>query len=101
MKLLSAVALTVALAIAPGLAAAKDTKNCDLAGKLAETIMKQRQNGRDMAEMMTMAEEFAPLQGLWRALVIEAYGKPRFSTHEYQERAAQDFKNTVYLACYK
>lgn len=86
---------------------------CDGISKLATTVMHARQNGADMAKMMSIASKPCTgksgddlklcnlLRPIQQSLVVEAYKQPRYSTTSYQEKATSDFANSMYLACYE
>jgi hypothetical protein len=73
--------------------------------RFAKEIMKQRQSGRDMSELMTImspkskADEKA--SEVARHMVVLAYSEPAYNSPEYQQRAISDFANTMSLECYK
>ena len=71
--------------------------NCEQYFTLAESIMGARQKGVAMPEMIKIAGDSA----LFRALVVTAYEKGRYSTEKYQTRAVSDFANEVYMMCLK
>lgn len=70
---------------------------CEQYFTLGESIMRARQTGVAMPEMMKIAEGNA----LFRALIITAYEKGLYSTKEYQKREINEFANDVYMACLK
>lgn len=75
---------------------------CNSISSLAETIMKQRQNGAPMSEMMRIAGEAGGALGkVGEELVIMAYEKPRYRTENYQQRAIEDFRDSAHLECVK
>jgi hypothetical protein len=69
---------------------------CASFGDLAETIMQNRQNGVPMSKMMDATD-----LELARAIILDAYKLPRFSSEDYQEKQTADFRNEVELECYK
>ena len=70
-------------------------ENCVAAGELATAIMQGRQLGTPITKLLEIAEdsEFAI------ALVLLAYGQPRYSTPEYQQRAADEFGSEIVVSC--
>lgn len=72
---------------------------CKSASQLAEAVMKGRQDGGSMADMMSI--DYGSEQGAKsaRILIVEAFKQPRYESAEYQHRAVVDFGNTVYGAC--
>ena len=68
---------------------------CTASSSLARTIMKVRQNGMDLSTALEAVSdnEFA------KAIVIDAYKKPRYSSEKYQKRAITEFGNENMIAC--
>lgn len=64
---------------------------------LAENIMRSRQAGVSMAEMMKLTKGTKPAQ----RMVIAAYEERRYHTEEIQQRKVEDFRDEAYLACVK
>lgn len=77
----------------------KLTDRCKTWSGMAETIMKARQVGAPMSELMDAAEE-ANSEAM-KKIVIMAYEKPRFSAEEVQKRSTDEFRDEIYLACIK
>jgi hypothetical protein len=76
---------------------------CAAMQRLAQAIMKNRQNGIAMADMMAKSDVSgdATIKKLDEALIIEAYSLPRYSTDEMQQKSIEDFGNDTYLQCAK
>jgi hypothetical protein len=77
---------------------------CKAAENLAGTIMKGRQLGTPMIKMIEAIESRnTPEESkeLARKLVIYAFERPQFSLREYQVREIDQFRNQVFLECYK
>jgi len=72
------------------------TKNCESISNLAKQVMINRQSNVAMSKMVNI---FKKEDGL-TFLVVMAYEQPRFSTVEYQTKAADDFANEIYMLCY-
>lgn len=89
-KLLIALALTSA-------ATAQAETICETYSGLAESIMHSRQSGMSMAEVISIVSEDAYATHMVRT----AYDQPRWHTGESQQRAIEDFRDAVYLECYK
>ena len=70
--------------------------DCASLSETAATVMEVRQMGYPMSKLMEAAERDGALA---RALVIEAYRQPRYSSDGYKENAIKDFANEVYLQC--
>lgn len=75
-------------------------ESCALQGNLAATIMKNRQHGIPMSQMMEVDTD-PKIKDFMDALIIMAYESPRFSTEEMQKRSVDDFRDRAYLSCAK
>lgn len=70
---------------------------CTIIGNLSESIMKARQNGVSMSDIMNMPSATS----LGKAMTIDAFKEPRYSTEEFKQRAITDFRANWELACYE
>lgn len=70
---------------------------CKFYSVVAETVMHSRQTGTGMATTMDMVSDVAYAY----YLVLDAYEQPRRHTDEEQQRAIEDYRDGVYLECYK
>lgn len=100
------IALTLALATLTSQASDEPTTQeiCKSIADLAEVIMQARQNGRDMSVLMDLVGESfedAEVRRPYDRMVVLAYDSPRFSVEKNQQDAVSDFKNSVYLSCFK
>lgn len=86
-----------AIALALTLATSAQADKCQDAGDLAESVMTARQNGTPISRLM----EIANGQEVIVKMVLMAYGKPRYSTDEFQSRAIEDFRNLWEIGCYQ
>lgn len=91
-------ALTGSAFSAPAIGASKN--NCAEIADLAGSMMRNRQAGIDMSEMIAIVAK-SGVGELVTPIVIAAYEQPRFDTPSYQKKAITDFKNEVMLACMK
>lgn len=75
-----------------------DGDHCQTQHALARAVMRDRQAGRPMPEIMAL---YARQDGesAYRAIVRAAYAKPRYSTPPFQSREIFDFSNEVYRVC--
>ena len=91
--------LIVLMASAPAIAA----DICGNLSSLAATVMRGGQAGVSMKIQMDVfnQDKFSLTKGLGRALIIEAYERPRYSTKKYQQREIENFRDKVYLRCVK
>lgn len=94
MRALAVVVVMLAAAACVQREDSRDTE-CTMVSSLARSVMKSRQDGANMAEMMEGANE------VLRRLAVEAYSQPRYSSPEYIQKAIDDFSNDAYLACVK
>lgn len=76
---------------------------CPSIGELAENIMNNRQLDLPMDKVMGIANavEDEAAKAMTRALIMDAYTRPAFSSGEYRLRATAQFKNEMLLECYK
>lgn len=63
----------------------------------SEKIMKARQEGVPLTDMMEVADDNQEL----RHIMMEAYDYPRITTPSLLRQVIQDFKNDQALKCYK
>ena len=89
--------LTVMLMTTANAADKEPTKEelCATVSELAESIMSLRQMGASAQELMQINGK----NSLSRALVLEAFAEPAYSTEAYQEKAAREFRSKTYLEC--
>ncbi|MFA6721520.1 MAG: DUF4124 domain-containing protein [Candidatus Cloacimonadaceae bacterium] len=75
-----------------------DGDHCQTQYTLAKAVMRDRQAGRPMPEIMAL---YAHQDGesAYRAIVRAAYAQPRYSTPSYQSREIFDFSSEVYRVC--
>lgn len=96
-------ALILAAMLAPSVARAEGDI-CAEIGELAQTIMKGRQSGAVMSEMIAAATRIdgpQPMKDLAVAMIREAFVTPQFSVDENRVEAALQFRNANELACYQ
>ncbi len=76
---------------------------CKSSTGAAKAIMSSRQKGASMTEMMDKVVRPADpaIKDVARALVVDAYSRPRFDTPEFQQKSILDFENSAYLSCIK
>jgi len=92
---------TLGLAVASPAATAGDDwmATCKSVSKMAEAIMKGRQAGGSMADMMAVDTGNETVTQMGRLLVMQAFKQPRFDSEEYQHKAVVDFSNNAYSMC--
>ena len=100
-------AMVAALVLAAGTAwaAAVDDetkmKNCASWGSIAEGVMTARHNGTPMQNLMEKMADTPEVNRITRAIIIEAYESPRFTSPEYASRSVENFRDRWYLICIK
>ncbi len=84
-------------------AQAQSDEDCALMGELATTIMRGRQSGVPLTEMMRAGTQSdnPVANDLTRKMILAAYDLPRYSSDGMQARAVTDFANDVVLICYQ
>ena len=91
--------LTTALVLIGALSIAEaEEVNCTIIGDLAEKVMSMRQKETPMSSMMAAVPEGSEA---FRAIIIDAYEQPSFSTPDNQQGAIAEFRNEWELQCYK
>ncbi|MER9624023.1 hypothetical protein NKI98_21760 [Mesorhizobium sp. M0222] len=97
-----AVTLCAGMTAHPVLAMSTDEACAQMAGA-AESVMKARQNGIALQKVLEVANnpQYASGKDGFRAIIMMAYGKPRFNTEENKQRAIDDFRDEVQLYCMK
>lgn len=79
----------------------REGKFCRTISNMATEIMKARQNGVPMADVMELVPNPSPIAKLGKSLVISAYERRRYSSAEMRQESVVDFANEVYLSCVK
>ena len=102
-KMKKAILILILLATPATLAAAaaEETihERCTALSQLAEQTMRNRQDGVSIVKMMETSQDETPVGRLARAIILDAYKRPKFRTKSYQVEAATSFSNDVYLEC--
>lgn len=74
-----------------------DDRYCTNHGKLSESIMRARQAGVTMSDMMEAAKE----NELFRAVIVSAFQKPRMSLPENKKTMIENFRADNELQCFE
>lgn len=75
---------------------------CGSMGDFAEAVMARRQEGVVMSALRAaVLDPASPYYDAMSSVIIEAYGKPRYSTEEYRAEAITNFRNDTELTCYQ
>ncbi|MET3601839.1 hypothetical protein [Martelella mangrovi] len=93
----------LAIFVMPVTAVAEDSSagTCQALGKLAENIMRARQNGVSISKVMSLVEKADVFKDITKQMIIIAYDEPRWNGKALQDRAVMDFSNDIQLMCYK
>jgi len=76
------------------------TSKCKSISTLAGTIMKARQAGTSMSEMMEV--KIGPdVKDLATSMIVSAFETPRFNTEKIKQETISDFRDDWYLKCVK
>ena len=89
-------AVAVSLTMSPAVAETAEN-NCKTVERVAIAAMTSRQYGVPLSKMLEITAT-APLA---RTIVLEAYGKPKFSTEEHKKAFITEFGNVILLTCLK
>ena len=82
--------------------AAVDEQTCRLVKELAESTMGARQAGVDIIDVIETANKTGgKLGALSKAIAIDAYKMPAYSTREYRDKETAEFGTRHYLNCIK
>ncbi len=75
---------------------------CPEIANLAMTIMSARQTGVPIETLMQAADQDVEqmYEDLAKAMIMDAYSAPRYSSEEFQQQAITEFGNAVSVACY-
>ena len=88
--------LAAVLALSVFSVQAEEEDYCESIGELATVIMQNRQKGVDLSKMLALAKDNDGV----KAIVLDAYNSPRYSTDTYKNDAISDFSNKWVLACH-
>lgn len=69
---------------------------CEPVAQLAESVMRARQNGVPASAAMNVANGNPAVMNLVRL----AWREPRYHTQEMQDRAVQEFRDKLFMACF-
>lgn len=81
---------------------APNDATCAVAAKAAAAVMRSRQDGTSLADLLA-AVETSPeeIRKLGRELVIGAFEIPRFSSEDAKERQVEEYRDKIHLICLK
>ncbi len=79
-----------------------DGTACGSRSELAALVMEGRQTGRPLSDAMAGVER-ADVDDIYKRdaqrMVLLAYGEPRYSTRDFQQRSVVEFANEAYRTC--
>jgi hypothetical protein len=80
-----------------------NTSDCKEFSLTAESIMSARQNGVPMYKMIEIYDDvnLARLRGLMDVIIEQAYETNRYNSKSFKQKAIEDFKDDIFLSCYK
>lgn len=91
----TAIILTAAL-LATSAHALDYDKFCERHGKLAELVMKNRQLGASLSDLLKIGKSETT-----RGIIMDAYKVPRMHTEDFQTRAIEDFRTAQEVYCHE
>lgn len=100
-KLLLALTLFTAPAVAQTEKQTLNDEYCMIAGLIAKEIMTMRQMGTPMQALLEQKSDNPVIANMTRRIVMKAYDLPRFESKTHQEKAINDYTNNVQLGCMK
>jgi len=80
------------------------TSACKEFSLTAESIMSARQNGVPMYKMIEILDDgnlAKSTLGLMGVIIEQAYETSRYNSETFKQKAIEDFKNEIFLSCYK
>lgn len=78
------------------------SKLCPKIGELSTLVMRAKQSGVPLTKSMSLAESITmpALKELVRKILLDAYGRPNYSSDLYRQNQVTEFANEWTLACY-
>ncbi|QEI04672.1 hypothetical protein FXN63_01565 [Pigmentiphaga aceris] len=94
--------LFTGLAASPVLAQTNSAHQaCKDISHLAKELMKLRQVGAPMSQVMELTSSGSSIDEMSKLFVQRAYRLPQYSTEQSRERAVREFENEAYRECYE
>lgn len=81
-------------------APASEKEFCSEIEELARQVMRARQVGVPLSEVLSAGKPDGPAKRMVRHMAMIAYGGPRYSTEEYKQREIDEFANKFAHMCY-
>lgn len=93
-------AILISTVTASSAIAADKAYDCPQMDKMAESVMKARQNGVPMAKMYEASvTDNSYTSRVFKMLIDGAYKESAYSSPKYKEKAIVDFRDTIFQAC--
>lgn len=70
-------------------------------GDMAVGVMRERQSGKPLHELMEKANNTVAIRNLVKDIIIRAYERPIFPDEKGKASAIADYRNDTELRCYK
>ncbi|ATE84686.1 hypothetical protein phi2LM21_p69 [Sinorhizobium phage phi2LM21] len=86
-----------------GQASDADRKTCASLGRIAESVMKRRQDGLSLQSTLEAAKTAASQKtyAVMEDIILAAYEVPVYTVDSYKERAVGEFRDSQHLECLK
>ncbi len=96
-------AAIAALALFAASPAKADDDVCTAVGEMSQSILEARYAGVPLSKAIATANVATegPIRDYIRAVVMDAYKQPAYTSRDFQRQAVLDFRNTWEVACYE
>ena len=77
---------------------------CKVLEMFAGRVMERRQNGALMSDLIRIIDngDYEEINDrMMKKIIVSAYDKPLYSTDDYKQKAILQFKNDIYMKCYR
>lgn len=74
---------------------------CESSAGMAYSVMIARQNGVPLSKVLAVVPPDEPAASIVKDIVMQAYSTPRYSHEDNRVEAAENFRDTVHVACLK
>lgn len=94
--------LITSLLVSPmAVAESKDRDICIMSSEVAEKIMRVRQKGVSLTDLMQSFSDPISKSGVVYEIILNAYETPIYYSDSARRNAIRDFKNFVAVECYR
>ena len=108
MRIIKSIFIVISLSITVSSYAYDYREHCKIWSQIAESHMKDRQEGMAMSTQMDNLDKEIKRNEVWRyfreweeAIIIKVYDTPHYTTEDMKTKAIEDFRDSVYLSCIK